>query len=249
MKAGMIIGLIGGAIGLIVGIGAAVLTAGVWGLLFGLPFILVFGWVYFKFLKPVFAQSKILKAGEPATATILEVSDTGMTINENPVVKLKLKVQRKSGSPYEAEAKTLISRLQVGSFQPGQKLNVKVDPEHPENIAVDGAGSSEEVITPEIRQHTEDMLKQINDRNNDILSSGIMAQAVILRNWPMNINVNGNNPLMGFWLEVKPEGQSPFEAEVKGVVSELSLSKYQPGATIWVKFDQNDQSRVTIWHS
>jgi hypothetical protein len=116
MKTGMIVGLVGGAVGLIVGVGAAVLTMGVGGLLFGLPFIIVFGWLYLKFLNPIFSQSKILKTGETATANILEVSDTGMTVNENPVVKLKLKVQRKSGSPYEVFTKTLISRLQVVIF-------------------------------------------------------------------------------------------------------------------------------------
>ena len=68
----MIIGLIGGAIGLIVGVGAAVLTMGVWGILFGLPFILVFGWIYFKFLRPIFSQSNILKTGEPGKATAFE---------------------------------------------------------------------------------------------------------------------------------------------------------------------------------
>jgi len=245
----MIIGLIGGAVGLIVGVGAAVATAGIWGILFGVPFILVFGWMYFKFLKPIFSQSKLLKTGESAKATILEVSDTNMTVNENPVVKLKLRVQPKAGAPFEAEARTLISRLQVGYYQPGQIVNVKYDPNRPENVAVESFASSEESVAPEMKKQMEDMLYQINERNNDILASGMMAQATIIRSWPMNINVNGNNPLMGFWLEVKPEGESSFEAEVKGVVGEQSLTKFQPGSTIWVKYDPNDHSRVTLQHS
>jgi len=245
----MIIGLIGGAIGLIVGVGAAVLTMGVWGILFGLPFILVFGWVYFKFIQPIFSQSNLLKTGEPATATILEVSDTNMTVNENPVVKLKLKVQPKAGASYETEVKTLISRLQVGYFQPSQMINVRYDVNRPEKVAVESIGATEETVDTETKKQLEDMLYKINERNNDILASGTMAQATIIRSWPMNINVNGNNPLMGFWLEVKPEGESSFEAEVKGAVSEHSLPKFQPGSTVWVKYDVNDHLRVTIDHS
>lgn len=248
MKAGIIIGLIGGAIGLIVGVGAAVATAGIWGLLFAIPFVVVFGWMYLKFLKPIFAQSRLIKTGEPATATVLEISDTNMTINENPVVKLKLKVQRKSGAPYEAELKTVVNRLQVGYYQPGSILSVKVDPNRPESIAVEGV-SQQMPVDNQMRDQAESMLRQLNDRNNEILASGIMAQATVIRNWSMNIRVNGNNPLMGFWLEVKPEGESPFEAEAKGVVGETALSKFQPGATIWVKYDPRDHSRVTLWHS
>jgi hypothetical protein len=248
MKAGIIIALAGGAIGLIAGVGVAVATTGLWGLLFAVPFVLVFAWIYLKFLKPIFSQSRLLKTGEPATATVLELKDSNMTINENPVVKLKLRIQPKAGAPYEAEVKTMINRLQTGYYQPGSVLSVKVDPNRPESVAVEGV-SPQMPTSQEMRGQTEEMLRQLSDRNNEILATGIMAQATIIHTWPMNISVNGSNPLMGFWLKVIPEGEAPFEAEAKGAVGNSAIAKFRPGATIWVKYDAGDHSRVTIWHS
>lgn len=111
-----------------------------------------------------FAQSRLIRTGEPATAKVLKLSDTNMTINENPVVKLKLKVQRKSGVPYVAEMKTVVNRLQVGYYQPGSMLSVKVDPNRPEPVAVEGIAPEMPMDIP-MRDQTEAMLRQLNDRN------------------------------------------------------------------------------------
>ena len=69
------------------------------------------------------------KEGLPAEAKILSISDTGTTINENPVVRLRLEVHPQDGLPFETEAEQLISRLQVPMIQPGMTVPVKYDPD------------------------------------------------------------------------------------------------------------------------
>ena len=70
----------------------------------------------------------VLAHGLPATAIIRSVSDTGATVNENPVVRLTLEVQPPSGRSFEASVEKLVSRLQVHQLAPGAQVAVKYDP-------------------------------------------------------------------------------------------------------------------------
>jgi len=67
--------------------------------------------------------------GTSALATVLEIRDTGTTVNENPLVRLVLEVRPDHAPPFTAETEQLISRLQVPEYQPGEVVLVKYDPE------------------------------------------------------------------------------------------------------------------------
>lgn len=71
----------------------------------------------------------IRRTGLAARATVLEIYDTGTTINENPVVRLVLEVQPDREPPFQAETEQLIPRLKVPQVQPGMKVRVKYDPD------------------------------------------------------------------------------------------------------------------------
>lgn len=69
-----------------------------------------------------------LARGVPAEAVILKISDTGTTINDDPVVRLLLQVHPPGQSPFQAETEQLVSRLQILQVQPGATVQVKYDP-------------------------------------------------------------------------------------------------------------------------
>ena len=76
-----------------------------------------------------------LKAhGVEAEATILAISDTGVTLNKNPYVKLRLRVEPIGVAAYETEAKTMVSRVAIP--RPGDGVRVKFDPNKPEDVIV-----------------------------------------------------------------------------------------------------------------
>ena len=77
------------------------------------------------------------KRGVSAEATILKVWDTGMTVNEDPVVGLLLEVRPSDTGVYQAETKALISRIDVPQFQPGHVIPVRYDPKDPKEVAID----------------------------------------------------------------------------------------------------------------
>lgn len=228
---------------------------------------LVIGVVFWKVLRPVFSANALLKTGEPAQARVLRLWDTGVTLNQSPQVGLLLEVQRQAAPAYQVETKTFISRLQTSQFQPGALLNVRVDRADPTKIAVESVAdaqpsfyqpfsqqSYQQSYQPSYAQQAqaqqaEEMMRQIDAYNRAVAAVGESAQALILRTWNLGVNVNGNNPALGFWLEVRPNSRTPFQAEAKGVVSEYTLARFQPGQTVWVRFDPNDTSKVSIEHS
>jgi hypothetical protein len=61
-------------------------------------------------------------------ATIKATRDTGMTMNENPMVEFDLEVSA-GGTPYEATIQQLTSRLTAAQCRPGGVLPCKVDPQ------------------------------------------------------------------------------------------------------------------------
>lgn len=77
-----------------------------------------------------------IKNGIDTTAKVLKVWDTGVTINDNPQVGLQLEIVPESRVPYTAEAKTIVSRLEVTKVQPGITARVRYDPLKPERVQV-----------------------------------------------------------------------------------------------------------------
>jgi len=77
------------------------------------------------------------ETGEPADAKIIKIWDTGITVNNDPVVGFLLEV-RPAGKPvYQAETKLRISRLDIPRFQPGTVMPVRIDPHDPNHVALD----------------------------------------------------------------------------------------------------------------
>jgi hypothetical protein len=81
--------------------------------------------------------NEIRKTGRPATARVLKIWDTGITLNGNPVVGFRLKVYGDGIEPFDAETKALIGRLDVPRIQPGTELSVMYDPEDHTRVALD----------------------------------------------------------------------------------------------------------------
>jgi hypothetical protein len=247
-KIGLIIGLLGG----LVGMAAAIIAAPLEGSIFAIIFIAIFGGVFWGVFRPMFVQNKLLKTGVSARAVIKQVSDTGVTVNNNPQIKLLLEVSPPMGVPYLVETKMIISRLQPGLYQPGMELAVKIDPDDKDKVAVDptgGAGGGGYSGSTMTQQEAEAMLVRLNNENTKLIAYGETARAIVTGYQWMGVYVNGNNPFVTLDVEVLPESRSSFKAKAKGVIAEQSVARFQPGEEIYVKYDPNDTSKVTIEHS
>jgi hypothetical protein len=251
-QVGIILGLLGGLAGMIV----AIIAWPLFGIIFTLVTVSI---IYFSFraaLGPYGKRKALMKSGKPAEATILEVEDTGVTINEiYPLVKVRLQVRPPGGQPYEAETKMLINRMEIPRIQPGLVVQVMYDPKDPSSVAIGGGEGqftpdmAAMAADPEKLRMAEEFLMAEDKKNEEIRAAGKPAKARVLNAMPLGINVNGDNPAMTFLLEVRPEGEPSFQAQTTGVIMETSIPKYQPGNEVYVKYDPADHSRVSLDHS
>jgi hypothetical protein len=70
------------------------------------------------------------------------VDDTGVTINDQPLVTFQLRVSTPSRPAYDAQQRQVVPRLSIGMVAPGITLPVRVDPSDPEKLTLDWSGSS-----------------------------------------------------------------------------------------------------------
>jgi hypothetical protein len=95
----------------------------------------------FLVLRKVFGgiarNNALLASGEPAQATVLQLWDTGVSLNDNPQVGLLLEVRPQNRPAYQVQTKSFISRLKVSQVQTGAVVAVKVDPADPAKVALD----------------------------------------------------------------------------------------------------------------
>jgi hypothetical protein len=78
----------------------------------------------------------LMASGIVGQARIDQVSDTGTTINDNPQVQFTLTVTVPDRDPYPATLTQVVSRIAIGSFQPGATVPVRVSPEDPQTLMI-----------------------------------------------------------------------------------------------------------------
>ncbi len=105
-----------------------------WGVVGALVTLGISAAVYTGLLRPMLRAQAVLEQGEPAEATVLKVWDTGWTVNDDPQVGLLLAVRPPGGAPFQAKAKCVVSRLVVGTLQPGAVVPVRYDPEDRQQV-------------------------------------------------------------------------------------------------------------------
>ena len=81
-------------------------------------------------------NKKLLIKGEPAQAKILKIWDTGVTLNDDPQVGMLLEVYAPNRPVYHAEAKRVVSILNIPRLQVGSTVEVRFDPQNPLRVAV-----------------------------------------------------------------------------------------------------------------
>ncbi|MBK8953679.1 MAG: hypothetical protein IPM85_17025 [Chitinophagaceae bacterium] len=190
MNAGTWIGLAGGIIGVIVAIAAVLMTSGSSGIYITLGMLIIIGSFILLFYKlffgPMINASRLQKNGLPGTATILEVKDTGVTINNSPQVKLILEVKNSLGQKYTTQCRVLVSRINPNAYMPGMVMAVKIDPKNEMNVIPDFSGASQATASGAASANHQintaaltTELEQMQKDNDAIKLSGRPARAIV----------------------------------------------------------------------
>jgi hypothetical protein len=93
-------------------------------------------WFSFYMIRRVMNPHGNMADAVLAQATILNMWDTGTTLNDNPQVGLLLEVHPAGGQPYQVQTKSLVSRLKIPMVQIGNVVPVKYDPRDPSKVVL-----------------------------------------------------------------------------------------------------------------
>jgi hypothetical protein len=78
--------------------------------------------------------NRLMQSGVDARATILEMKDTGITLNNDPFVKIRLRIEPPGGPAYEKQLRVAVSRIGIPAV--GDTLNVRIDPNKPQDVII-----------------------------------------------------------------------------------------------------------------
>ncbi len=221
---------------------------------------LIFTYMWMMFFRDMWRTRRVLKNGEPGRARVLRMFETGITINDNPMVKLEMEVTPQRGPTYIATSKTVVSRLNPMMYGPGTVVAVKIDRQDPQLVVVDpdatasgstGGMSSESTVNAGAdAKRNAAMSELIMDSEKiraEMMVSGKDAVGTILSSWSLDVNVNNMATAMEFLVEVDLPGKPAFKVEIKGVVANDNMAKYAVGTRVKLKYDPADpKNRITI---
>lgn len=106
--------------------------------LLGIFLVLATGCALIDRMSGVTDSRELQKTGIAAEARIVAIWDTGITVNNDPVIGMQVEVRPAEGEPWRATIrKSLISRLDVPYFQPGQIVKVRFDPHDRSRVGLD----------------------------------------------------------------------------------------------------------------
>jgi hypothetical protein len=228
------------------------LPIGITSLTFSILWVTIFG--------PMLRNRRILKTGESASARVLQMFETGVTVNDSPMVKLEVEVTPQRGSTYVTTTRVLVSRLNPMMYGPGTIVAVKIDPRDSMQIVIDpqatamgiaggASGFSGQHVDSRRNEAMSELIAEANKIRTEVLDSPTSKSAVgtIVSSWPLDVTVNNDAVGMEFLVEVEIPGELPFKTEIKGVVASNNLAKYSIGRRVTLKYDPADpKNRITI---
>ena len=86
-------------------------------------------------------ERRIRKHGRPARGVVLAVGENSgggvVTINDQPYLNIRVRVEDGMSAPYETDFDAVIPRTILPQLQPGVVVRLKVDPQDPRRVVFD----------------------------------------------------------------------------------------------------------------
>lgn len=208
-----------------------------------------------------------IDTGTRGTATVTRIGETGVTINNEPVLEFGLALDI-PGSPAATEIRQRMPRFLLGAVLPGAQVDVVAHPGDPSRVAIDwsvaprpGAGTAQMVAPspgPGMEKISENMGEPVTGVSSaaETLRKGRRGTAVIKSARDAgDISdlgvVDSTDPgrddrIYVLELEVKLPGRSPYLARVGHRVPERLFGRIGPGMSVKVGVDRDDDQGVAI---
>ncbi|MDU0288597.1 hypothetical protein [Saccharothrix longispora] len=173
--------------------------------------------------------------------TVVAVSRTGMSVNDQPQLAIRLQVDTPDGRSFPATAKQVVDLTELGAVQPGAILPVRYLPDGRAALATDAPQHE--------LQRALDLVQvakgHVTPRQLHISEHGVDAQAVVLAMAPTGEVRNGRVVLRLALRVTRPDG-SVFDLTQEKNAPPSAVPGLQVGSPVRVKYLPHDESEVAL---
>jgi hypothetical protein len=203
------------------------------------------GFFVYRLFKGMSQNSGLVKTGVSAPAVILEVQDTGVSMNNSMQARLTLQVTPADRPPFQAVASTFVNRFQVGMLVPGASLQVKYDPNDITKVAVESLSAGG--VSAMNMQSVQAAVLAQDQYYEQLRKTGEEALATIVTADETNIRAAEGGSMFRFTFDVKPRVGEPFRVETQAAIADQSRAKYSVGKQVYVRYDPyGDKKQVAL---
>jgi hypothetical protein len=186
-------------------------------------------------------KKKILSTGIQARAIVTDVADTGMTVNDNPRVKLTLQVMPEGETPFEVTKKVTVSRVSIPRV--GSEFWVRYSPEDRGKVEFDEAKVAE--LNASAKSQALGAAAAAASLPPDLAERGILGRATI-----KDVQRNPVGQLVECIVKLGVrlvDGTPAYEATTRATLGQDTAARLVPGQLICsVRADPSDHSRVAL---
>ncbi|MDQ0645797.1 hypothetical protein [Microbacterium murale] len=173
---------------------------------------------------------------------IVEVSRTGLTVNDVPQYDLFVRVAAADGTEFISRLRMLLDPVEQGAVEPGIPLPIRyslADHDSVEIADMNDASVREAMLDWRIQRGL------IAPRLVRARRSGLQAPASVLSIRPTGVRREGQIELE-LRLLVAPEGQQSWEADTTVFVYPEALARVQVGSPVWARYLREDPHTVAM---
>ncbi|MFI9507085.1 hypothetical protein [Nocardia sp. NPDC052566] len=175
--------------------------------------------------------------------TVKSFAQTGLTINDQPQVRIEFSVEGADGKTFDAHAKLIVPLTELALLHPGVVLPVRYLPDKPGKVEVD---LSDDNTAAQEAMNEAMIRKGFTTRAKlDIAARGITARAVV-RSLDVPGEIHDGHTRVDLGLVVtRPDG-STFAATVDKFLSPGNIGQVQVGRIIQVHYLPDNEREIVI---
>ncbi|MBB5916561.1 hypothetical protein BJY24_005473 [Nocardia transvalensis] len=175
--------------------------------------------------------------------TVTSFRQTGLTVNDQPQLRIEFSVEGAEGEVFDSVAKAIIPLTELGLLRPGVVLPVRYLPGRTDKVELDLSGDSAQAQ----RAMNEAMIRKgfTTAAKIDIAGRGVAAQAVV-QSLSVPGEIRDGYARIELGLAVtRPDG-STFTTRAEKFLPPSSVANVQVGRVVQVHYLPDDEQEVVI---
>jgi hypothetical protein len=221
-----------------------------------------------KWSRAAAEAQRIKMQGVPGTATILGMRQTGVQLNEQPQIELRLQVATQMHGPYEVTLKEWVPLMLLGTLSSGRPLPVKVDPANPQHVIIEwenaggmgmpvagmptavpgmpGVMPTPTVAGPGQAGYAAAGAMDPADMKKKLLTTGVSGSAKVISSAPTGQTDAEGRPMYSMMLEIKVKGHPVMQGPAVVGIPPERVEMLEVGDTVPIKADANNPSMMAV---